>query len=172
MRAHAISLIYSEDSLTAEHQVDLFQIAEQMRKAKLADEFIVAAIRTALAYEGVADLVSLWAKESDPKERDEIIADIQELIDDCAQQEKIELTSIKFNDLDTIAKNVRQFKDGLLAIVDRQGGLKQLAQLTGIPQPSLSRFFNTDAMPRRVTLIKIAKALHLKEIEIAPDWIS
>jgi hypothetical protein len=59
-----------------------------MREAGLADEFIAAAIRTALEFEGVADLIYLWAEESDGKERDEIIADIQELIEDCAQDEK------------------------------------------------------------------------------------
>jgi len=141
-------------------------------EAKLSNKFIASAICMALEYEGVADLIVLWSKEIDPKERDEIIADIQELIDDCAVQEKVEPTSIKFNDLDAIAKNIRQFKDSLLSVVDQQGGLKRLAQLTGIPQPSLSRFFNTDAMPRRATLLKIAKALELKDIKLASELIS
>lgn len=170
MRAHKITL--SSTTLTPHLQVKLFQLVKQMKEAKLSDEFIASAIRTALEYEGVADLIVLWAKETDPKERNEIIADIQELIDDCSIQEKVELTNIKFNDLDVIAKNIRQFKDNLLTIVDRQGGLKRLTQLTGIPQPSLSRFFNTDAMPRRATLLKIAKALGLKEIKITQDWFS
>jgi len=169
MRAHKITL--SSNILSPHLQVKLFQLAKQMKEAKLSDEFIASAIRIALEYEGVADLIVLWSKEKDPKERDEIIADIQELIDDCAVQEKTELTSIKFNDLDAIAKNIRQFKDNLLAIVDQQGGLKRLAQLTGIPQPSLSRFFNTDAMPRRTTLLKIAKALRVKDIKVTEDWL-
>lgn len=172
MRAHAISNTYSATAFTAHHQVKLMLIASQMKKAHLSDKFIAAAIRTALEYEGIADLIKLWANEKDPKERDEIIADIQELIDDCAVRGKAEHTSIKFNDLETIAKNIRQFKDNLLATVDQQGGLKRLAKLTGIPQPSLSRFFNTNAMPRRATLLKIAKALNLNEIKVTPEWIA
>lgn len=47
-----------------------------------------------------------------------------------------------------------------------QGGISKLAELTGIPQPSLSRFFNSNAMPRKATVLKIAKALNLDEIKI------
>ena len=74
------------------------------------------------------------------------------------------------NDLDAIAKDIRAFKDGLLHIVDQQGGVSHLAELTGIPQPSLSRFFNSNAMPRRTTLLKIAKALELDAVEINTPW--
>ncbi|NJL26013.1 MAG: helix-turn-helix transcriptional regulator [Calothrix sp. SM1_5_4] len=55
-------------------------------------------------------------------------------------------------------------------IVDKNGGIKKLAELTGIPQPSLSRFFGGATMPRRATLLKIARALNLSQIEIATEW--
>ncbi len=153
-----------------EHDMKLYQIANQMRSAKLPDEFIAAAIRYALAYEGIADLVFMWATEEDPKERDEIIADIQELMDDCAQSENKELPSIKLNDLDAIAQQIREFKDALLIKVVEQGGISKLAELTGLPQPSLSRFFNSNSMPQRVTLIKIGKALKLDAVELSTKW--
>ena len=54
--------------------------------------------------------------------------------------------------------------------VDKNGGLKKLAELTEIPQPSLSRFFGNATMPRRTTLLKIARALNLSQIEIATEW--
>ena len=51
-----------------------------------------------------------------------------------------------------------------------QGGISKLADLTGIPQPSLSRFFNSNAMPRRDTVLKIAKALNIDQIKIDAFW--
>ena len=76
---------------------------------------------------------------------------------------------IKINDLETIAGQIRAFKDSLLEAVNAQGGVTQIAKRTGIPQPSLSRFFNTDAMPQRSTLLKIAKALNLSAIPVNLD---
>jgi DNA-binding phage protein len=46
------------------------------------------------------------------------------------------------------------------------GGITKLAERTGIPQPSLSRFFNSVSMPRKSTLLKIAEALNLTQLEI------
>lgn len=151
-------------------QVKLFAIAVKMKKAELADAFIVNAVRTALEFEGVADLMTLWANEKDSEERDAIIADIHEMIDACQQKEKSEEMYIKFNDLDAIAKDIRAFKDSLYQEVMKRGGISKLSELTGIPQPSLSRFFNSNAMPRRATVLKIAKALDLDEIKMDILW--
>lgn len=151
-------------------QMKLFNIAIKMKKSGLADAFIVDAVKTALEFEGVADLMYLWINEKDKKERDEIIADIQDMIDVCRQKEKIEEIYIKFNDLDAIAKNIRAFKDSLYQEVINRGGITKLSELTGIPQPSLSRFFNSNAMPQRATVLKIAKALGLEEIKIDILW--
>lgn len=167
------ALTYQRDDpfhMTAHRQIELFKIAAEMEKACLPEEFIAAAIRTALEFEGVADLVTLWAQESDSTERDEIVADIQDLINDCTQQGKEEFTYVKFNDLDAIAKNIREFKDSLLLIVNEHGGVKKLAELTNIPQPSLSRFFNSPSMPHRSTLLRIAKAINLDAIKIETQW--
>ncbi|MHB1948930.1 MAG: helix-turn-helix domain-containing protein [Gammaproteobacteria bacterium] len=151
-------------------QVKLFYIATKMKKAGVADSFIVNAVQAALEFEGIADLMNLWADEKDNKERDEIIADIQEMIDACSQKEKTEEIHIKFNDLDAIANNIRGFKDSLLQMVMERGGISKLSELTGIPQPSLSRFFNSNAMPRRATVLKIAKVLDLGEIKVDILW--
>jgi DNA-binding phage protein len=158
-------------ALSPKNRVDLFEIGTGMRSAGLPDTFVADAVTTAMQFEGVRDLLILWANERDAKERKEIVADIQDMIDDCAQASKQEAVSIRFNDLATIAKNVRKFKDELLVAVNQRGGITHLSQLTGIPQPSLSRFFNTVAMPRRGTLLKIAKALGLDAVEIAGEWV-
>lgn len=151
-------------------QMELFAIAMKMGKAGLPASFIVSAVQTALQLEGVSDLMHLWVEEKDKEERDEIIADIQDMIDACTQKEKSEEMYIKFNDLDAIAKNIRAFKDSLYQEIVQRGGISKLGELTGIPQPSLSRFFNSNAMPQRATILKIAKALDLDEIKIDILW--
>jgi DNA-binding phage protein len=151
-------------------RVESYAIGAEMKKVGLPDNLIVAAVTTANDFEGVFNLLKMWANESDPAERDAIVSDIQELIDDCAQPEKVEGVYVRFDDLDRIASDVRKFKDSLRALVDERGGIGKLAELTAIPQPSLSRFFNTAAMPRRTTLHKIARALNLSQIQIATEW--
>ena len=90
---------------TPHDDVMLFHIAHEMTAAGLSEIFIAAAIRTALEYEGVADLIKMWAKEKDTSERNEIIADIQEMIDACSQTTKLEYPTIKFNDLNNIDRS-------------------------------------------------------------------
>ncbi len=156
--------------LNSDDNVEIIEIGHQMNQAGLSKAFISAAVNTAFEFEGVYDLLKMWSEETDTRERGEIIADIQDMIDDCSQKEKIEGTYVRFDDLDTIAKNIRAFKDNLRLIVDQNGGIGHLADLTSIPQPSLSRFFSSAAMPRRATLLKIARALKLSEIQIATEW--
>jgi len=102
----------------------------------------------------------MWNDEPQQSERDEIIADIQELVEDYNQKELVEdynqkewveAVYVRFDDLETIGKDIRAFKDNLRALVDKHGGLTQLAQKIEVPQPSLSRFFNSGSMPRRNT---------------------
>lgn len=155
---------------TDDEKINLFRIALKMRKAGLSNHFIIAAVRDALEHEGMCDLMELWESESNKKERDEIIADIQDLLDDASQHGVVVKEYIRFNDLDSIAKNIRVFKDSLLTKVMELGGISKLSQLTGIPQPSLSRFFNTNTMPRRATLLKIAKALNMDELKMEGMW--
>ena len=95
-------------------QMQLFQIATKMKKANLSDTFIVDAVQLASTSEGVFNLMQFWKDETNKKERSEIIADIQDLIDDSLQEGIIEKEYIRFNDLDAIGKNIRAFKDSLL----------------------------------------------------------
>ena len=156
--------------MTPDLKVELIEAGHLMNQSGLPHKFIAAAVQTAFEFEGVYNLMKMWVDEEDQKERDEIVADIQDLIEDCAQNEKVEGVYVRFDDLETIAKDVRKFKDNLRMAVDQNGGLKKLAELTGIPQPSLSRFFGSATMPRRTTLLKIARALNLSQIEIATEW--
>lgn len=167
---HSKLSMRNDTSKSSSQQMKLFNIAVQMKKSGLSDLFIVSAVRLALEYEGVCDLMNLWMNEKNKIEKEEIIADIQEMIDACSQKENVQATYIKFNDLEEIAKNIRGFKDSLYQIAMERGGISKLANLTGIPQPSLSRFFNSNAMPRRATVLAIAKALDLNGIAIDVKW--
>ncbi|PIQ27165.1 hypothetical protein COW36_16565 [bacterium (Candidatus Blackallbacteria) CG17_big_fil_post_rev_8_21_14_2_50_48_46] len=158
-------------TLAPTQKLALFGIAERMRCSGLSAEFIATAVETALVFEGVYDLMNLWDTEDETSERQEIIADIQDMIDECGQTQKVEGVYVRFNDLETIAQHITAFKDSLRIKVEENGGISKLSELTGIPQPSLSRFFGSASMPRRVTLLKIAKALQLSQVEIATEWV-
>jgi len=152
------------------NQMRLIDIASEMNKENIPELFIINSFKAALDFEGIADLMVLWKNESDPVERNEIIADIQDMLDARLQKEVSEEFYVKFNDLDTISNNIRRFKDSLLYVVEQNGGVKNLSDLTKIPQPSLSRFFNSNSMPQRSTLIKIAKALDIDELKMDSFW--
>ncbi len=62
-------------------------------------------------------------------------------------------------------------KSNLRKKIDPKGGISELSGRTGIPRPSLSRFFSSSSMPRRTTLFKIAKALNLPESSISFKWL-
>lgn len=157
---------------TEKQKVKLYEIATQMKKSGLPDKFIANAVELGLQYEGVFDLFELFASEENSDERDQIISDIQDGIAEYKEQPKepVKKPYITFNDLQLIAKDVQGFKAHLKTLVDQWGGINKLSKETSIPQPSLSRFFNSSSMPRRTTLYKIANALNLSEKEIITDW--
>jgi len=165
-----------KDEITKEtlsnHNATLFEVGSAMILAKLPIDFVSVAITSALKYEGISDLVILWANENEEKERNEIVADIQDLIDDCKKTSIENRSYIKFNDLDNIKDNIRDFKDKLLIEVNKKGGISELSKITKIPQPSLSRLFNSNSMPRRQTLLTIASALKLDGISLNEPWVS
>jgi lambda repressor-like predicted transcriptional regulator len=157
-----------------DQKVRVYEIAAQMKKIGLSSRFISACVEQALDYEGTHDLMVLWAEAQDEVERNEIIADLQDEIDFRSEAPKKPLKKpyIKFDDLKAIALDVMKYKNALRKIVDRHGGIAKLAESSGIPQPSLSRFFNSASMPRRATLYKIAEALNLSEKEIIREWVA
>jgi DNA-binding phage protein len=157
---------------TDKQKVKVYQIASAMKENGLSDSFIAQAVKLAEYYEGAYDLLRLWENEKDEQEREQIISDLQDEIDEHRDQPStpIKKPYISYKDLEKISKNIKKFKAHLKTIVDQWGGITKLSKETGIPQPSLSRFFNGPSMPRRTTLYKIAEALNLSEKEILTDW--
>lgn len=154
-----------------EQQVEAIRIGSQMSDTELPSHFVVQCVRAAMEHEGILDLMVMWLEAEDDEERGEIVGDLQDCLDDLQQTRKVEGTFVRFDDLETIGQNIMAFKDSLRLKVEDRGGLSLLAEKTGIPQPSLSRFFNSGSMPRRVTLLKIAQALNLSRVDIATEWI-
>jgi DNA-binding phage protein len=158
---------------THEQILKLASIMMEMERAGLDRDFIVEASELARMDQGVYDLVALWVDAAtDVAERDEIVADIQESLDDyrdapAAPQKR---PYIKFDQLDDVAQRVMAEKAKLRQIIDRNGGVSAVAKRCGIPQPSLSRMLSSPSVPRRSTLYKIANALDLSEKEIALAW--
>lgn len=159
-----------KEQIKDEEKEQYFDILLKMKKNGLSSIFIFDAFTFSFENEGIMDLIKLWNQETDENECDEIIADIQDLINDCKIGKKI-VSHVNLNDLDSISKNIRQFKDSLLEVVNINGGIKNLSEKTGIPQASLSRFFNTESMPQRATLLKIKKALGINKLDLDPTWI-
>lgn len=75
--------------LNSDIKMELIEIGHEMNQAGLPKNFITNAVTTAFEFEGVYDLMKLWLDETDEGERQEIVADIQDMIDDCSQKEKL-----------------------------------------------------------------------------------
>jgi DNA-binding phage protein len=144
----------------------LYDIAPRLQRTNYGGAFFKKAMKYAHDNPGIYNLLLLW-DESEPADKEAIVAEIQDLIDD-EEQNFEEAMKIRFDDLETISSNISTFKNTLLMRVNKDlGGITKLAERTGIPQPSLSRFFNSVSMPRKSTLLKIAEALNLTQLEIA-----
>jgi DNA-binding phage protein len=157
---------------TPKQVMKLASIMVEMKAAGLGQNFIVEASELARTDQGVFDLMALWHGTEDDAEKDEIVADIQESIDDYqdAPPAPLKKPPIRFEMLGDVARQVMAKKAKLRDIIDRHGGVSAVAHKTGIPQPSLSRMLNSPSMPRRSTLYRIANALDLPESEIVSEW--
>ncbi len=157
---------------TGENDLHVLDILNEMRRVGVESTFICQLMEYCQRYEGLQDLMEMWYEEDSNEERGEVLADLQESLDEIvsAPNKPEERPYFQYEDLKTIQEDVQLFKSKLREEVDRQGGISELARKTGIPQPSLSRFFSSSSMPRRTTLYKIAKALNLPESAIGFKW--
>src|SRR5690348_11400770 len=130
---------------TPDQVLKLAAIVLEMEKSGVDRNFIVDADELARKDQGVFDLMALWADAAnDQAERDEIIADIHESIDDYrdAPPSPLKKPYIKYDQLEDVAQRVMAEKAKLRQIIDKHGGVSAVAQKTGIQQPSLARMLN------------------------------
>lgn len=155
-----------------DQKMRVYEVATQMKKKGISVRFILNCVEQALKNEGTHDLMILWSEAESEIERNEIIADLQNEIEFAAEAPATPTKKpfVKFDDLEIIAKDIVKFKKALRKIVDRHGGITRLSERSGLPQPSLSRFFSSASLPRRTTLYKIAEALNLSEKEFIKEW--
>jgi DNA-binding phage protein len=78
---------------------------------------------------------------------------------------------IPFEKFDDVTQRIVEHKRRLRALIDRHGGVSEVARRSGIPQPSLSRMLASGSMPRRTTLYRIARALDQDESEIVGEFV-
>jgi len=158
---------------TPEQKVEVYQIASTMAQAGLPAIFIAGAVALASDYEGAYDLMKLWSQEDEQEEKEQICADLEELIDEHLElpRQPTAKPRLDFDQLESVGDSIVAYKKKLRDLVDARGGITRLAQKSGMCQPSLSRFFNSASMPRRTTLYRIAHALDLPETEIVTEWI-
>ena len=156
---------------TNELLLSLAEIATAMKAAGLPVDFAAAALRGGESNEGVAELMLLW-KQAARDEREKVVADIEDLLDDLETLPGgvTHRPRVSFKDLNAVLASVKAHKARLRVLIDRHGGVSEVARRAGIPQPSLSRMLNSGSMPRRTTLYKLADALDLSEAEIVGEW--
>ena len=125
------------------NDLHVLDILNEMRHVGLESVFICSLIEHCQRYEGIRDLMELWFEETDSSERNKIVADLQESLQDIedAPQKSEERPYLRFDDLDEIRRDVHAFKEHLRAEVDRQGGISELARKTGIPQSFSQQIF-------------------------------
>lgn len=151
-----------------DQKLRIYEIALEMKAEKLSARFIIDVVELASYYEGALDLLELWSAEVEQEERECIISALQEELDEYKRQPKEPTKKIFISDehFEKILLNIKEFKSHLKSLVDQWGGISKLAKATNIPQPSLSRFFSTDTLPRRTTIYKIATTLGIDEEDL------
>ena len=70
-------------AVTADLVVHAAQVASKMKASGLPDTFIAGALKLSQESRGAYELMVMWQDAENSHERDEIIADIQELLDDA-----------------------------------------------------------------------------------------
>ncbi len=152
---------------TAGDTRQLLQHAQDLLDAGCEPILVGDIVRVSFESDGVFGLLQLWANEPDPTERAEILRELRLGVEDWDSPLPVVVGKLEDMDLDWIADNTMLFKDQLRILVDQRGGLTELALRVGMSQPSLSRFFASDSVPRRATLLRIAAALGLGSFPLA-----
>lgn len=60
----------------------ILEIAMEMRRQGLAEDFVEQVVKLAMDLEGIRDLMVLWAEETNTEERDATVVDLQEEIEE------------------------------------------------------------------------------------------
>lgn len=160
------------NTLQAKLFEEIYEIAPDWLKQKdLERDFLMTVLELARKETPFYKMLLLW-EESDLKDRKEILADLEDMVEEYHDRPltPVELPYIKMDKLASIADEVKKYKDFLRERVSRAGGVSVVAHKCKMAQPSLSRFLNTTSLPRKSTLEKLAKVLGLSQKEMGFEW--
>ncbi len=106
------------------NNLHILDILNEMRRAGFESAFIYSLMEHCQRYEGIWDLMEMWFDETNPKERDKIVADLQESLNDIIDlpYKPEERPYLRFDDLDNVRSDILEFKKQLRREVDRHGG--------------------------------------------------
>src|SRR5262249_34930253 len=130
-----------QHNTTDEEKLNVYRIATAMAASGLPASFVTRAVEIASFSEGAHDLMLLWEEfGDDPAAQEQVVADIQEAIDDSDESHSArrptQKAKVVYGELRGISTDVLRFKERLREKVDRWGGISKLAAATGMPQPS------------------------------------
>lgn len=148
---------------------DIPRIALNMIVRGLPETFVLRTVALARESEGVEDMLHLWNEF--PSERDAIVAELQAALDNR------ELSSLASEvesapDAERVLDERLRLKAHIRSLVEARGGVQRVAELAGLPQPSLSRFLNTPSEPRPATLHRLARAMRVAVADLTPGIAS
>jgi hypothetical protein len=160
-------------STTPEQGLKAARYAVRMENEGHPSEFVSRVLRLAQSDQGVFELMELWAEADAQEERDKLVVALEEAIADEGdlQDGTQRRPKIPFDTFDEVTRRILEHKRRLRELIDRHGGVSEVARKSGIPQPSLSRMLSSGSMPRRTTLYRIARALDVAESEIVGEFV-
>lgn len=138
------------------YDTEIIAIGLRMVVAGVPFDFVGRVVAVAHESRGVADMLRVWDAHVD--DRDEAVVAMHEVLEDRDPACKHVVVTTTA-DGSRIAEERKAFKANLRRLVEEQGGVSRVAELSGIPQPSLSRLLNSLSEPRSSTLHCLAGAL-------------
>ncbi len=148
---------------------DLVPIGIQMVGSGLDWRFVNRVVALALQGNGADSLVEMGAEATSQEDRDAVVADLYELLEDVASPAD---HGVEQRDTEALLSDRQREKAHLRALIEAHGGVSAVARAASIPQPSLSRMLASLSEPRPATLRKLAVAMNLDLAALQPPGIT
>lgn len=160
--------------LKPDETVTICKIASEMAQAKLPAGFIAKAVQVAIESKSGLDILLLWDEADTQEFKNRVVILLEKFfadLDDFETTKTYEANIKSENEIDELTQKVLDYKKWLREVVNKWGGISKLSKTIGVSQPSISDFFRSASMPKKVTVDKIVNALNLKDKNAYPSWI-
>ena len=152
--------------LKPDETVTICKIASEMAEAKLPAQFIAKAVQVAIESKSGLDILLLWEEADTQDFKNRVVILLEKFFTDLEDFEatKTYEANIKSeNEIDELTQKVLDYKKWLREVVNKWGGISKLSKTIGVSQPSISDFFRSASIPKKVTVDKIVNAINLKD---------